>query len=137
MVATDTTTVQDTEVSFGPGPSVPPCSAGELPPNTGSKNTLFDRTAGRSPTIKPEQPPRTVLGLRAFTDVSMKLEINGCICTGRVDYALGFSPPGQARALETFFVVVGTKKGATRLMDDAMAQALFYLGEKEKNSLFP
>lgn len=55
------------------------------------------------------------------------MEINGCICTGRADYALGYPP--RVRALETFLMVIEAK--ATLVLSTATAQALFYLGEKE------
>lgn len=100
---------------------------GELGPSTSRPPP---NSAGGQPTIagvKSEQPPWMAPKLCAFTDWPMELEVNGCVCTGRADYAIGYSPEG--RTLEAFFVIVGVKKGETLVMYDAMAQTLFYLGE--------
>lgn len=57
----------------------------------------------------------------------MSSKVKGIRRTGQADYAIGYGASGDM--LETFFVIIGAKSGARLVMEKAVSQTLFYLGE--------
>lgn len=82
----------------------------------------------------PSTPPSLVpsagghdASLKAYGEVYMSLKVKGIRCTGRADYAIGYG--ASRNMLETLFVIIEAKSGASLLMAKAVSQTLFYLGE--------